>query len=233
MIHKLPGWIWLGGCLLAGVAGMVNAIAFLSFTHHAATHVTGIFTQLSIGIFDLESEQTRMAALMLFSFFIGSIICGIIIHDGHLKMGRRYGLALGVECGLLLASTAAFYHHSIWGERLAAMASGLQNAMVSTYSGSVVRTTHMTGILTDFGALVGQIARGTKVNLLTFRLLVLLMTSFLLGGILGVLFYGRWEYLAMLLPAGLVGILAVGYLIIQRTQYAMRPFPASKSPTTS
>ncbi|MBP9733783.1 MAG: DUF1275 domain-containing protein, partial [Candidatus Omnitrophica bacterium] len=97
MIRKLPKWAWLGGIVLAGVAGMVNSIAYLSFTHQAATHVTGIFTQLSIGLFDMESEQTRSAAAMLVSFFIGSVLCGYIIHDGHLKMGRRYGVALALE----------------------------------------------------------------------------------------------------------------------------------------
>jgi uncharacterized membrane protein YoaK (UPF0700 family) len=216
MISKLPKWIWLGGAVLACAAGMVNAIAFLSFTHQAATHVTGIFTHLSIGIFDLESESARQAAAMLLSFFFGAVMCGYIIHDGHLKMGRRYGAALALESALLFASTAGFVLHSVWGERLAAMAAGLQNAMVSTYSGAIVRTTHMTGILTDFGAMIGQISRGLKVDLRRLKLLGLLMFSFTVGGILGVLFYGRWEYLAMLVPATTVAASAAGYLLIRR-----------------
>jgi uncharacterized membrane protein YoaK (UPF0700 family) len=216
MISKLPKWVWLGGAVLACVAGMVNAIAFLSFTHQAATHVTGIFTHLSIGLFDLASERTQQAGFMLLSFFFGAVMCGYIIHDGHLKMGRRYGAALALESALLFASTAGFVLHSVWGERLAAMAAGLQNAMVSTYSGAIVRTTHMTGILTDFGAMIGQISRGLKVDLRRLKLLGLLMLSFTVGGILGVLFYGRWEYLAMLVPATAVAVSAVGYLMIRR-----------------
>lgn len=217
MISKLPKWVWLGGGVLACVAGMVNAIAFLSFTHQAATHVTGIFTHLSIGLFDLESERTREAAFMILSFFFGAFLCGCIIHDGHLKMGRRYGGAMALESALLFASTAGFVLHSVWGERLAAMAAGLQNAMVSTYSGAIVRTTHMTGILTDLGAMMGQLVRGLKIDVLRLRLLALLMLSFTLGGVLGVLFYGRWEYLAMLVPASAVAASAVGYLLIRRS----------------
>lgn len=216
MIRKLPRWAWLGGIVLAGVAGMVNAIAYLSFTHQAATHVTGIFTQLSIGLFDMESAQTRSAAAMLGSFFLGSVLCGCIIHDGHLKMGRRYGVALALESVLLFAATAGFILHSVWGERLAAMAAGLQNAMVSTFSGATVRTTHMTGILTDLGALIGQRVRGIKADGLQMKLLALLMFSFTGGGVLGVLFYGRWGYLGMLVPAFTVAGSAVGYLLIRR-----------------
>ncbi len=216
MISKLPKWVWLGGAVLACVAGMVNAIAFLSFTHQAATHVTGIFTHLSIGLFDLGSDHAKEAALMLLSFFFGAFMCGCIIHDGHLKMGRRYGAALALESVLLFASAAGFVLHSVWGERLAAMAAGLQNAMVSTYSGAIVRTTHMTGILTDFGAMLGQMSRGLKVDPRRLKLLALLMASFTAGGFLGVLFYGRWEYLAMLVPATAVAVLAAGYLLIRR-----------------
>lgn len=215
MLHKLPKWVWMGGSVLACVAGMINAIAFLSFTHQAATHMTGIFTHLSIGLFDHESAQARQAAMMLLSFFVGAVACGMIIHDGHLKMGRRYGLALAVESALLFAATLGFQQHSVWGERLAAMAAGLQNAMVSTYSGSIVRTTHMTGILTDFGALIGQVLRGVHIDPLRIRLLVLLMGSFLTGGIVGVLFFSRWGYWAMLIPAIVVACAAVGYMLIR------------------
>lgn len=229
MLHKLPRWVWMGGSVLAGVAGMVNAIAFLSFTHQAATHMTGIFTHLSIGLFDHDPGQAQQAALMLFSFFGGAMICGMIIHDGHLKMGRRYGLALGMESLLLFAATLAFYRHSGWGERLAAMAAGLQNAMVSTYSGSIVRTTHMTGILTDFGALTGQILRGVQIDPLRIRLLALLMGSFLGGGIVGVLAFGRWGYLAMLVPAFTVAGAAVGYLFIRNDHLKKGSSPLTTS----
>lgn len=219
MVHKLPRWIWIGGAVLATAAGMVNAIAFLSFVQQAATHMTGIFTHLSIGLLDRDPAHARDAAMMLASFFFGAMLCGMIIHDGHLKMGRRYGFALAVESGLLLASTAGFILHSLWGERLAAMAAGLQNAMVSTYSGSIVRTTHMTGILTDLGAITGQAARGLKVDPLRFRLLAILAFSFVAGGVLGALFFRWWGYLAMLVPAATVGCTAVGYLMIRRMSF--------------
>ena len=38
---------------------------------------------------------------------------------------------------------------------LASVGCGLQNATTSTYSGAVVRTTHVTGLFTDLGILLG------------------------------------------------------------------------------
>ena len=72
-------------------------------------------------------------------------------------------------------------------------------------------------ILTDFGAMVGQMSRGLKVDMRRLKLLAILMFSFTVGGVLGVLFYGRWEYLAMLVPATMVGAAAAVYLMIRRS----------------
>lgn len=41
---------------------------------------------------------------------------------------------------------------------------GLQNAMVSHYKGTIIRTTHLSGVLTDLGLALGYIARGLKVE---------------------------------------------------------------------
>jgi uncharacterized membrane protein YoaK (UPF0700 family) len=44
------------------------------------------------------------------------------------------------------------------------MACGLQNAMATGYSGAVIRTTHVTGIVTALGIAVGLAARRERVD---------------------------------------------------------------------
>ncbi len=219
MIAKLPRWVWFGGAVLAFTAGMINAIAFMSFAHHAATHVTGIFTEMSLEFYQKDRSATWQASVALLSFFLGAMLCGVIIRDAHLKMGRRYSAALFLESGILAAATFLFYQKNIWGEYLACMAAGLQNAMVSTYSGTILRTTHMTGILTDFGSWVGQWLAGVKVERIKAQLLLGIMLSFFWGGVSGGFLYTRVEYMAMLIPAFIVGCAGLGYLIIKHVQY--------------
>ncbi len=216
MISKLPKWIWVGGGILAFTAGIINVIAFLGFAHQAATHVTGLFSHLSIALFQLNTEQIKLALFVIFSFFFGAILSGAILQDAQLKMGRRYSLTLIIECLLLLFSTWGFRCGSPWGEYFASMAAGLQNAMVSTYSGAIVRTTHLTGILTDLGVLIGHGVRGLPVDIRRVRLLFILITSFLIGGLFGAFLYAHFAYMAMLFPAAIIGALALGYQIIQK-----------------
>jgi uncharacterized membrane protein YoaK (UPF0700 family) len=218
VISKLPRWVWIGSGLLAFSAGTVNAIAFLGFVHNAATHVTGTFSLFSIALFRRDFPQITQTFLLVFFFFVGAFLSGIIIHDGQLKMGKRYGVALLVECSLLLLSAYGFVHTSIWGEYFASMAAGLQNSMASTYSGAIVRTTHLTGILSDLGALTGSRIRGyhNDFDRKKARLLSIITFSFVAGGFLGAFSYERMGAYAMLLPAAVIGASAVSYEIMRR-----------------
>lgn len=212
MISRLPRWVWTGGAVLSFVAGMVNAIAFLSFVHQASTHITGIITHFSLKTFQADFVGMSQSGFSILFFFTGAALSGLIVRDGHLRMGRRYGVALTIECALLLFSTWAFHEKMVLGEYLACMAAGVQNAMVSTYSGAIVRTTHMTGILTDLGSLIGQWLGGVSVSFQKIKLLVGILLAFFWGGFCGAFAYGSMGYLAMLIPATIVGICALVYL---------------------
>jgi uncharacterized membrane protein YoaK (UPF0700 family) len=216
MISKLPRWVWGGAAVLAFSAGLINVIAFLGFAHQAATHVTGLFSHLSIALFHRDSEQIALTFFVILSFFSGAVLSGLLIRDAHLQMGRRYGFALAVECALLLAATYGFQRSSVWGEYFASMAAGLQNALVSTYSGAIVRTTHLTGILTDLGVLIGHGLQGLPFEAKRIKLLFIIITAFLSGGIAGSFLFKHYDYLAMLAPAILIGCSSLGYSFIHR-----------------
>ncbi|HXV18909.1 MAG TPA: YoaK family protein [Candidatus Omnitrophota bacterium] len=155
-------------------------------------------------------------SLPLSPFFIGAVLAGIIIGDAHLRMGHRYGVALAIESGLLLISAYGFSKGLIYGEYFASMAAGLQNAMASTYSEAIVRTTHMTGILTDIGSLVGNKIRGIKSDGKRIKLLSIIFFSFILGGIVGAFSHHLFDTIAMLVPAVIIGVSSLGYEIFRR-----------------
>lgn len=211
MITKLPKWVWLGGAVLAFSAGIINVIAILGFAHKAATHVTGIFSLFSIAVFENDRQGIVQTCLIIVSFFTGALIAGLIVGDGHLKMGRRYGVALALESVFLLLSAYGFIKGHTAGEYFACMAAGLQNAMVSTYSGAMVRTTHLTGTLSDLGSLVGNKLRRIPVDNKLIQLQLIITLSFSFGGLLGAVSYHYFGAAAMLLPALIIGASSIAY----------------------
>ncbi len=211
MLQKLGKWAWIGGGALAGIAGMVNAIGYLSYSHQAVTHLTGTTSLLGIAIQQRDLTQAAHLGGVMFAFFCGAVLSGFIIQRQTLKLGRRYGVALGIE-GLLLALAALCMHrHLQVGAYLASLACGLQNAMATTYSGAILRTTHVSGIVTDLGSALGHALRGLDVDLPRIRLYGLVLVAFFLGGILGSAVFAISGTDALLYPAALVFVVSLGY----------------------
>lgn len=102
------------------------------------------------------------------------------------------------------------------GAGVLALAAGLQNAMVSNYSGAIIRTTHLTGVLTDLGVLIGHLLQGLKVDKARLKLFISILRSFILGGVAGAFFYRHWLGYAMFVPAGVIGFAALFYEMMRR-----------------
>src|SRR5882762_7421928 len=95
--QKIPRWILISGFLLAANAGFINAIALLGMSSESVSHVTGAVTKLGIEAENQNWEEANPAAMMVSSFLLGSIICGMILRTNRLKAGQPYGAALIVE----------------------------------------------------------------------------------------------------------------------------------------
>lgn len=211
MISKLPPWVWSGAWLLAFIAGIVNVVGLLGFEHQAITHLTGNTTLLAAAAATADLPATLHFAALVGAFVAGCAISGFIIQDSTLQLGRRYGVALALVSLLLFASIPLLQGGSAFGMYAAACACGLQNAMASTYSGAVVRTTHVSGMFTDLGIFLGHALRGTPVDTRRLRLCVLVISGFFCGGVLGALAFGRFGYLSLSFPATLTAAVALAY----------------------
>lgn len=218
---KVPGWILMGGFVLAGVAGLINAIGLLGL-QHPISHVTGNASLFATSLVRGDYVELSTTGLLALMFFIGAVIGGFVVQQSTARLGRRYGAALAIESALLFA--AAFYleRGGVSGMYLAAIACGLQNAMVTTYSGAIVRTTHMTGVTTDIGIAVGHLLRGKAVAPRYFLLLGALLSGFVGGGILGANLFSHWRFAALLLPAVITGAAGVAYFLYKQYQHIRR-----------
>lgn len=208
---NLPRWVWVGAISLSCVAGMVNVVGYLGFEHQAVSHLTGTTSLLGVALVQRDGPSIAHLWGVLIAFSLGAMLSGMIIQDSTLKLGRRYGVVLSLESMLLFAAIPLFKQQQIWGALAAAMACGLQNALATTFSGAVVRTTHLSGMFTDLGIGLGHLLRGMPLPVRRLSLSGLIITGFLLGGVLGAWLYQHFHYDALLAPALLTGCVGLGY----------------------
>ena len=121
-------------------------------------------------------------------------------------------MALCLESVLLCVAVPLLRHDNMLGVYSAACACGLQNAMVSTYSGAAVRTTHLSGMFTDLGIQIGHLLCGAPVNTPQLRLCLLIISGFVLGGVAGTVAFRSLSYSALYVPGALTAATAIAYV---------------------
>ncbi len=213
MFTKLPRWVEVGGFWLAAIAGAVNAIGLLGFKHQGVSHLTGTSTLLGLSLVNLEVAESTHLFLIIISFVLGAALSGAIIDNAVLRLGHRYGITLLLEAALLLLAMVSLGHGSTAGHLLASAACGLQNGMVSTYSGAAIRTTHVSGLFTDLGTMLGARLRGHPIDRRKALLFLLLIAGFILGGSVGAYSYQRLQFVALAIPACAAITLAIVYWV--------------------
>jgi len=192
---------------------MVNVVGLYGVQHQSVTHLTGNTSLLAIALATFDRPGIFHAAAIIGSFVFGTALSGFIIQDTALQLGKRYGFALGVEAALLAAAVPLLDLHSNSGLYAAACACGLQNAMVTTYSGTVVRTTHVSGMFTDLGIFLGHALRGLPVDVRRVKMCLLVISGFFCGGMVGVFCFRLLGFSALLIPAALTASAAISYAI--------------------
>src|SRR5262245_27899044 len=194
MISRLPRWVWACAWELAFVAGMINVVGLLGFAGQPVSHLTGTTSMLGAALASGSAESALHFAAMIGFFVAGCVASGFIVRDSTLKLGRRYGAALLLVAVLLVVAIPLLERSSVWGMYAAACACGLQNAMVSTYSGTVIRTTHVSGMFTDLGIFLGHALRGVPVDVRRLKLCGVVICGFLCGGIVGAAAFHTYSY---------------------------------------
>lgn len=203
-------WVFLFGALLAGTAGFVNVV-LLEIYHVPVSHMSGAVSRLAVVLTTSEGQDVPGALAIFCAFLSGAILSGLIIGGAQVLPGRRYGVAMMIEGGLLTLASLLLMSGRHVGIPVAAMACGLQNGMASSYCGLILRTTHVTGLVTDIGVMLGQWLRYRKIECWKLLLLVMLLCGFFSGGLLGGWLYARAGTRSLLLAAAGVTLAGLFY----------------------
>ena len=209
----------LGGFILTVNAGFINVVAMLSAFNQPVSHLTGITSHLAISMVNNQTEIMPLV-ITIICFVMGSAISGLIIDSTQLRLGRRYGFILMLE-GVILATAVPLLNSSHWlGIYAMTLACGMQNGMVTTYSGAIVRTSHITGLMTDLGIYLGKWVWRRERDSWRAQMYLTLFLGFLLGGVLGTLLFDLWGNNALYATAILTFTVGCGYSLWRQMRAA-------------
>jgi uncharacterized membrane protein YoaK (UPF0700 family) len=213
------------GRLLAFTAGAINAGGFLivkQYTSHMSGMVSSVADNLVIG----ELGLALLACGAVAAFTGGAIMSSVLINIGRQAQARSlYALPMLVEAALICAFgllTADMVRGPLLGGSalvgLLCFVMGCQNAIITKISKAEIRTTHVTGLVTDIGielgrwlyfSAAGTPADGVREDRDKLLLLSSLLGSFMLGALLGALGFKLAGGIAALLPAAMLALAAV------------------------
>lgn len=207
------GFALSAGALLALNSGFLNGVALLSLFNLAVSHVTGSTTNLGTAIGGGNVGLAVETLIVILSFFGGNVLSGFLVADEELnrRHRRRYGLVLLVQTAFVLVAIGLFNQEVLLASYSLAFACGLQNGMASRYSGATVRTSHVTGIVTDLGIALGQLLRRNPAKAWEMRLLATLLASFLAGGVVAGVTFELWSFNTLWLSAIGTGVTGLAY----------------------
>ncbi len=206
---------------MAFQAGAINAGAYIS-CHRFVSHVTGFATLVGTDFAQERfSDAFNMAVVPIF-FLIGTMISAYYVD-------RRSILNKKPQYTALIVIIAFFMYIAAFGGKLdwfgpfftpnnvtpnatilsiLCLTCGIQNATITSASGSVVRTTHLTGITTDLGiGLMRLVSKGQSEELIAREkrgtvMRLGIITSFILGSVIAALIFYSVGYAGYFLPAG-------------------------------
>ena len=150
--------------LLCLTAGFVNVAGFLAFSV-LTTNVTGHVALFAENLVQGDFATVRIVGLWMFMFLLGAFLSSLIVNNIFHDKQFSYVIPILAEVGILVivATYGHSYNRTVRGTEFFAgsllFAMGMQNALVSMISGSVVRTTHLTGMFTDLGIEMAAVIR--------------------------------------------------------------------------
>ncbi|MEO8057857.1 MAG: YoaK family protein [Burkholderiales bacterium] len=217
------------GAVLAFVAGATNAGGFLAVGQYTS-HMTGVVSAMADNIVLGHASLVLAGLAALLSFTVGAMTTAILVNWGLRRSLRSaYSLPLLLEAALLLLfgllgaslglQTALLVPVTVL---LLCFMMGLQNAVISKISHAEIRTTHVTGLVTDLGIELGKLvyfnrlagAGPVRANRTRMRNQGLLIGLFFVGGVTGALGFQLAGYITTVPLALLLLTLALRPLLL-------------------
>jgi uncharacterized membrane protein YoaK (UPF0700 family) len=216
----IPFRVQLSWFNLSFTAGAINAGGFLS-CQRFVSHVTGFITISGLN-FGQRAWQEALSAISIPAFFLlGAIISAFLTEQNanDQRLSKNFAWTMGIVSATLaviviFGNTGHFGAFGVTENiqadyiqiALLCMICGVQNAAVSSLTGSSVRPTHLTGTTTDIGIGFIRALRSIgnrdihREEVRTNWRRVNLVIAFVAGVMVGSAFFFRLNYWGFALP---------------------------------
>lgn len=185
------------------------------------TNITGLLPQIAVDLYKGDLWTAGSIFLWLFAFFLGGFFAGWCVEREKLLKWRYWHLlplvsvaAVFTLVGLSGKGSEAF--HPVVFPVMILFSIGVQNAMVSLTTSSLIKASQMTGVVNELGVDIAEIfhSEGEKRRLIQREALlrVTVMSSFLLGALFSVAIFPLVGTRIFLFPAAILsGVIVVDF----------------------
>ncbi|MBX2891248.1 MAG: DUF1275 domain-containing protein [Saprospiraceae bacterium] len=193
-------------------SGIVIYAGLMTFSV-VVTNVTGLLPQIAEDLYQGKLNTAGSIFLWLFAFFLGGFFAGWCVEREKLLKWRYLHLlplmvvaSIFIYVGSAADDSAALHPVAFPGMILFSI--GIQNAMVSLTTSSLIKASQMTGVVNELGVDIAEIfhSEGEKRRLIQREALlrVIVMVSFLTGAMFSVGVFPRLHTEVFFVPAGII-----------------------------
>lgn len=205
--------------ILAFAAGQVDVSGYLGLRQFTS-HMSGTTASLAAGLGTNPLALLSKTMVVLLSFLCGAVACALLVNFSRRRdRESQFALPLLLESLLLLVAAILGNHHQsdLGVVGLLAFAMGLQNAIITKISDAEIRTTHVTGMVTDIGIEIGralywnrnQALEPVRVRPERLAILFLLVLAFFTGGMIAAAFFPHFRFSVVIPLAIFLGGLTI------------------------
>lgn len=196
----------------SGATNVASVMAFFAFTSNVTGHVAIFAEEVVKG----HWHQVLIVLIWLLLFLFGAFLANFMI-TSIAKKGRYLSHAAPALLEIIVLIVIAIYGHFHYEETLKEteymvggllFCMGLQNGMVSTITGGIVKTTHVTGLFTDLGAELAQWVHPnsprSEVLIDRLKLRFTILSFYLIGGLAAGAIFLAMDFLVFFMVIGVL-----------------------------
>jgi len=196
-------------------SGIVIYAGLMTFSM-VVTNVTGLLPQIARDLYEGKMQTAGSIFLWLFVFFLGGFFAGWCVEREKLMKWRYLHLLPPAVVAVLFmivgssSKDSGTLHPAVFPGMIL-FSIGIQNAMVSLTTSSLIKASQMTGVVNELGVDIAEIfhSEGEKRRIIQREALLrlIVMSSFLLGAVFSVGIFPMLQQQIFYVPAGIIALL--------------------------